>query len=29
MPFELAQTIRILRRDHGLRYEDLMVALRI
>jgi hypothetical protein len=27
MPLELAQTIRALRRDHGLRYEDIMWAL--
>ena len=27
MPTELAETIRILRRDHGLRYEDLMWSL--
>jgi hypothetical protein len=27
MPLELAQTIRALRRDHGLRYEDVMWSL--
>ena len=27
MPLELAQTIRTLRRDHGLAYEDIMWAL--
>lgn len=27
MPLDLAQTIRTLRRDHGLRYEDIMWSL--
>jgi len=27
MPIELAETIRTLRRDHGLRYEDIMWSL--
>jgi hypothetical protein len=27
MPVDLAQTIRTLRRDHGLRYEDIMWSL--
>ncbi|MGI8570284.1 MAG: hypothetical protein ACR2KT_15160 [Methylocella sp.] len=27
MPIELAETVRTLRRDHGLAYEDIMWAL--
>jgi hypothetical protein len=27
MPLDLAQTIRTLRRDHGLRYEEVMWSL--
>jgi hypothetical protein len=27
MPLDLARTIRTLRRDHGLRYEDIMWSL--